>query len=115
MKKIIILVLLIGFAFSQETFSTITVKPPVELQQLDITLRQIQYTYRDTIGGVPVEEINITYKADYTVYLYDEDGKRVKSTATKGNLIPFLTPAQTTGLRGLLNSIVAKAENQLIP
>ena len=105
MKKIIMILMLVGFVFAQSDFSNTVVKPPVLLKQLSITL----------INTAELSEDGLTYNQErgisYVIYLYDEDGTMLKPL--QGNLLPYLTQAQITGLQAFMDNMVIKA-NKLI-
>ncbi len=115
MKKITFLIILISFVFAQNNFTPLAMKPPVEMNRLEIVIQHLQSRVVDSLGVVIPDSINVTEQSiSYIAYLYDEDGKLVKTELTQGNLIPYMTGIEISALQAFLDNMVAKAQ-VLIP
>ena len=100
MKQILTALMIIGIVFAQ-SFTNNVAKPPTLVKQVQITLLSTDNE------GIEEQGIN------YLVYLYDEDGTMLKPV--QGNLLPFMTQAEITGLKNFLDKMVLKANTELIP
>ena len=101
MKKIIIALIFITVAFSQWT--VVNPKPPTEMRMLEIPLAFIHTQAVDTNNVAIPDSFNVEYIANYQMYMYNEDGQRVKSDITQGNLIPYLTQEEQLWLKAFLD------------
>ena len=120
--------ILTGFVMAQ--WVTVAPKPPVEMKQFNIDMNYWhEQVYGDTLrpaldefevaipdsfvwAGVIVaipDSFAITYDVNYRIYMYDEDGKSVGNNITQGDLQQYLTPAEKTGLKGILDKYGAQA------
>ncbi len=115
MKKIAFLIILISFVFAQSNFVPLTMKPPVEMNHFEIIIQHLQSRAVDSLGVVIPDSITFTGQSIvYRAYLYDEDGKLVKTDLTQGNLLPYMSAAEIQGVQTFLDNMVAKAQ-RLVP
>ena len=115
MKKIIIGLILITGLFAQSNFTPLAIKPPVEMNRFEIVIQHLQNRAVDSLGVIIPDSINVTAQSiSYIAYLYDEDGKLVKTDLTQGNLAPYMTGIEIIAVQAFLNDMVAKAQ-RLVP
>ncbi|MEE9573228.1 MAG: hypothetical protein V3W20_09285 [Candidatus Neomarinimicrobiota bacterium] len=111
MKKIIIGLILIVGLFAQSDFTPQTNKPPIEMNRFEIVIQQIQSRALDSLGVVIPDSIIVNSQSiSYIAYLYDEDGKLVKTSLTQGNLLPYMDAVEISAIQTFLDKMAAKAQ-----
>ena len=115
MKRLIaVLLIMITTNIAQEVFTPQTLKPPAEMPRFEIQLIYLENEVRDSLGVVVPDTFTVTYVTQYNAYLQDEDGNSVRTSKTKGNLMPYLTTTEKNALKAFMDAQVAKAQ-ALIP
>jgi len=115
MKNIIITLIFLTISFAQSNFTPQTNKPLVLMKQLDIVIQHFQDWAVDSLGVIIPDSITFTGQSIvYRAYLYDEDGKLVKTELTQGNLLLYMSAAEIQGVQTFLDNMVAKAQ-KLVP
>jgi hypothetical protein len=114
MKKTLIGLILITGLFPQSNFTPQMNKPPVIMKHLEIVINHYNDWVYDTLGVAIPDTFKIKQSIEYVVYLYDEDDRMVRTEVTQGNLLPYMTSAETQGIQTFLDSMVAKAQ-KLVP
>lgn len=104
-----------GFVLAQSNFSVQTMKPPVVMKHLEITIDHWNEPIINEKTGIAYpDSFKITQSIKYRAYLYDEDGKLVRTDITQGNLLPYMTSAEIQGIQAFLDNMATKAKG-LVP
>lgn len=114
MKRIMILIVLTGFLMAQNNWTAQQNKPPVIMKHLEITIDHWNEPVLDSLRQVIPDSFKTTQSIKYRAYLYDEDGKLVRTDVTQGNLLPYMTGAEIQGIQAFLNKMATKAKG-LVP
>lgn len=86
-----------------------TFVPPVV--QVPTAIVRISVTLADRIE---YEEQPASQTASYQLRLVDEDGRTIPFDASRGDLIPHLTPDEIVQLQAFMSTLRARAESAII-
>lgn len=107
-------VILIGVLYSQSNFLAQVIKPPVIMKHFAIVIDHWNEPVLDSLGVAIPDSFKITQGIRYVAELYDEDGKLVQTGLTQGDLLPYMTGAEISGIQAFLDGMATKAKG-LIP